>query len=91
MVCLTALCLLLWAAVALADDPLAFEMEVSQTTLTGVGTVRVNINVINVSDDDSTISVTLYDPDRKVGSSFGSGGTISLAPGNGASYAARGR
>ena len=86
MVCLTALCLLLWAAVALADDPLAFEMEVSQTTLTGVGTVRVNINVINVSDDDSTISVTLYDPDRKVCSSFGSGGTISLAPGNGASY-----
>lgn len=84
--CLTVLLTLLCAVNALADEPIAVEMEVSQTQLTGVGTVRVSINVFNIADDGSTISVTLYDPDKNVCSSFGSGGTANLAPGNGASY-----
>ena len=83
--CLTAL-MVLFAAVALADDPIVCEMEVSQAVLTGEGTVRVNINVINVSDDGDAISVTLYDPAKNVCASFGSGGTANLAPGSSASY-----
>ena len=86
LLCLTVLLTLLCAVNALADEPIAVEMEVSQTQLTGVGTVRVSINVFNIADDGSTISVTLYDPDKNVCSSFGSGGTANLAPGNGASY-----
>lgn len=86
LVCLTILLTLLCAAGALADEPIAVEMEVSQTQLTGVGTVRVSINVFNITDDGSTISVTLYDPDKNVCASFGSGGTANLAPGTGASF-----
>lgn len=78
--------MLLFGITALAEDPLSASMEISPKALTGTGSVRVSINVVNTSDGGSPISVTLLDPAGNVCSGFGSGGTANLAPGSSASY-----
>ncbi len=78
---------LLFAGPVSAEDPLQFKIEITPDTLTAPTTVRVSISVLNMSDDGTPISVTLSDPDGKVCSSFGSGGTANLAPGSSTAYA----
>ena len=78
-------CLLIVTVGALAESVQA-SMEVRPNTLTGTSTVTVNINVINISDDTTPLSVTLYDPAGNVCSSFGSGGTAYLGPGESKAY-----
>ncbi len=78
--------LFLFVSASLSEEPLQFKIEVTPNTLTGPATVRVSINCINMGDDGTPVSVTLYDPDRQVCTTFGSGGTASLAPGASQSY-----
>lgn len=78
--------LMLLFASAMAEEPILPTLEVTPKTLTGTGTVRVNINVVNVSDSNTPISVTLYDPAENVVSDFGSGGTVTLEQGRSKSY-----
>ncbi len=84
---LLVLCMVLLASsAALAEDPLQVEREISPRSLTGPTTVNVAINIINISDDPSPVTVTLYDPSGNVCSGFGSGGTANLSPGASAAY-----
>lgn len=78
--------MLLFAIGAIAEDSLQTGMEIRPDTLTNPGTVTVNINVINMSDEATPISVTLLDPGGSVCSGFGSGGTAHLSPGASQSY-----
>lgn len=77
---------LLFTAAARADDVLSGEMEIRPDTLSGPANVSVSINIVNMSDSSTPITVTLYDPDGNVCPQFGSGGTATLAQGAFASY-----
>lgn len=78
--------MLLSCASAAASDAIGYEFQVTPKALTGPGSVNVSINIVNNSDSASPISVTLHDPDGKVCSSFGSGGTANLQPNASSSY-----
>jgi len=71
---------------ARADDAIQASIEVRPNTLTGTGTVDVSINIANISDDPSPLSITLYDPAGNVCAGFGSGGTAHLTPGQSMPY-----
>lgn len=79
------LCLLSIGAVA-ADDPLLISGQATPNQLTGPGTVNVSLNVQNISDIQTPITVTLVDPANNICASFGSGGTASLGPGASKAY-----
>lgn len=78
--------LFLLSVSAMAEDPISRSIEITPKALTGTGSVRVSINIINMGDDGGTISITLMDPDGNVCTGFGSGGTANLVPGASASY-----
>lgn len=69
-----------------SSNPIETNIEISPSTLTSTGVVRVNISISNVMDDSQTVSVTLYDPSGNVVSKFGSGGTANIAPGSAMAY-----
>ncbi|MDR1570010.1 MAG: hypothetical protein LBS72_05930 [Oscillospiraceae bacterium] len=75
-----ALCALfaLFTLASAETDPVSAQIEISPTTLSGPYTVRVNIQISNVGDDDLPGSVQLYDPDNNRVASFGSGGSLTL-------------
>lgn len=77
--------MLLFSIGAVAEDINA-SMAVAPKQLTGTATVRVDINIVNISDSGYPLSVTLYDPAGKVCSDFGSGGTANLPAGSSQSY-----
>lgn len=74
------LLLLSVSALASEADPISRSIEITPKALTSSGTVRVSINIVNTSDDE-TVSVTLVDPAGNVCTGFGSGGTANLSPG----------
>lgn len=83
------LCVLfLYAIAALAEEPpiSVRAAEPSPKTLTGPGTVQVNISISNSSDSSMPVNVTLFDPNQNVCTSFGSGGTASLPQGQADTY-----
>lgn len=76
----------LFGTSAMAEDPISRTIEITPKVLTGTGTVRVSINITNLSDDGGAVSVTLFDPNGEVCGNFGSGGTANLSPGASASF-----
>ncbi len=79
-------CLLALTVVALGEDVIEAKLETRPYTLFGPTTVQVNIIVTNISDIQTPITVTLYDPDNNIVTGFGSGGTAYLNAGESKSY-----
>ncbi len=69
-----------------SGNPIETNIEISPSTLTNTGSVRVNISVSNVMDEGQTVSVTLYDPNNNVVPNFGSGGTANITAGSAMGY-----
>lgn len=78
--------MILFCVCAQASEPLDVDKDVSPKSLTGPASVRVSINIINVNDGSTPISVTLHDPNDQVCTNFGSGGTANLASGQSSSF-----
>ena len=76
VVALTVLLLLPGAFATTAEAGLTFTLSVEPASLTAPGTVTVSARVANAGDEDITVPLSLKDPDGRLVTSFGDGGSL---------------
>ena len=70
------LTLSLCASAQTAEAGLSFTLSVEPASLTAPGTVTVSARVSNAGAEDITVPLSLKDPDGKLVTSFGDGGSL---------------
>ena len=76
IVALTVLLLLPGAFAASVEAGLTFTLSVEPSSLTAPGTVTVSARVSNAGEEDITVPLSLKDPDGRLVTSFGDGGSL---------------